>query len=70
MAKKGKKVGKQHYEPKYREAFKDLMKGQKVDVANIIQTNKYERPGTFLGFRLKRENINQLWRWDSLEDIS
>lgn len=67
MAKKGKKVGKQHYEPKYRDAFKDLMHGQGVDVEKIIETKKYERPGTFLGFKLK--NINQLWNWKTLEDI-
>lgn len=26
--------------------------------------------GTFLGFRLIKQNINQLWRWDTLEDIN
>lgn len=55
MAKKGKKVGGQHYELKYREDFKQFMKHGKKEQQ------------TFLGFKLK--NINQLWRWDDLTDV-
>lgn len=25
---------------------------------------------TFCGFPLKEKNINQLWRWDTLEDVN
>lgn len=68
MAKKGKHAKQTHYEFKYREMFKALVKGKSVDVEKAVQSKKDERPGTFLGFNLK--NINQLWNWKSLEDIS
>lgn len=58
MARKGKKICKQHYELKYRSEFEKLMK------------KKVEKPGRFLGFKLKTENINQLWRWDDLSNIT
>jgi hypothetical protein len=57
MARKGKKIGKEHYEPKYREAFQQLINHSKPE------------PKTFLGFKLRTENINQLWRWDNLADV-
>jgi hypothetical protein len=55
VAKRGKKVGRQHYEPKYKEEFKQFMKPGKKE------------PQTFLGFKLK--NVNQNWNWKTLEDI-
>lgn len=57
MAKKGKKIGKEHYEPKYKEAFQQLINQGKPE------------PKTFLGFKLKKENINQNWNWKTLEDV-
>lgn len=54
MAKKGKKIGKQYYDFKYQEEFHKLMSEGKKD-----------KPGKFLGFKLK--NTNQNWRWDTLE---
>lgn len=70
MAKRGKHIGPVHYEPKYKEAFKELIKGRSVEVEKIIDKKKNERPGTFLGFKLKQENVCQLWRWGTLENIS
>lgn len=34
----------------------------------IIEKPKTFEP-TFCGFRLITKNINNLWRWDSLEDV-
>jgi len=59
MAKKGKGKGDQHYDFKYKKEFEALVKG-----------NKSEKPGKFLGFKLKTENVNQLWRWDDLSNIT
>jgi hypothetical protein len=57
VAKRGKKVGKEHYDFKYRQQFEQLMK-----------PDKSATQPKFLGFKLK--NINQLWRWDgNLEDV-
>lgn len=56
MAKKGKKISKQHYEFKYKQEFEKLIKQVK------------EKPGKFLVFKLKSENVNQLWRWDDLSN--
>lgn len=55
MAKRGKKIGKEHYEFKYRKNFEALIKEQKKD--------------TFLS-KFKLKNVNQNWRWDTLQDIS
>lgn len=57
MAKRGKKIGGDRYEFKYREEFKQLMKK-----ASPVETR------TIAGFKLK--NINQLWRWDTLEQVN
>jgi hypothetical protein len=56
MAKRGKKVVKEYYEPKYKEKFKQFMK----------PPGKNETK-TLAGFKLK--NVNQLWRWDNLNDV-
>jgi hypothetical protein len=57
MAKKGKKIGKEHYDFKYHQQFQQLINHGKPE------------PKTFLGFKLKTENINQLWKWDDLSDV-
>lgn len=56
MARKGKKVGRDKYEFKYKERFQQL-----------IDEGKKQENKTLAGFKLK--NTNQLWRWDTLEDI-
>jgi len=38
--------------------------------AKIVRFSGDLTPDTFLGFRLIKHNTNQLWRWDTLEDIN
>jgi hypothetical protein len=58
MAKKGKVIGKSKYDFVHADKFREILQERQ-------NSNK-----RFLGFKLKLENVNQLWRWDTLEDIS
>lgn len=35
-----------------------------------LQAREPNREKYFLGFRLNKQNINQMWRWDTLEDVN
>jgi hypothetical protein len=57
MAKRGKKVVKEHYEMKFKKHFQHL----------IEQGKPEKKANSFLGFKLKQQD--DLWRWDTLEAV-
>jgi len=59
MARKGKKVNKEKFKPLYAHRF-----NQFLQPANAKSGKK-----KFLGFPINPVNNNQLWRWDTLEEV-
>lgn len=65
MARRKSKFNDGHLTLQHSTKWKELLKP-----AKNVRFFEDRSADTFLGFRLIKRNTNQLWRWDTLEDIN